>query len=165
MKGFSMWRAAQTCLLAIAPVVLAIGCASYQMTNASISLPSELTDYCVAASLQAEAHVVGFREVLEGIEPSYSFQIADPIRSEKQRLAFFVRQKWGEAEGKPQIEMSATFRARLWAAKQRVAAIEQQQAMLSRVIERCAGREPEFGDWKTCGKGEKNTLCVRGKLP
>jgi hypothetical protein len=50
------------------------------------------------------------------------------------------------------------------AARLRESVMERQQAMLSRVVEQCAGREAQFGVAGVCGKGEENTLCARGVL-
>jgi hypothetical protein len=145
-------------------MALVAGCASYQMTTARVALLSPLAGPCIADSLRSESDVVDFRERSGGLNPSYKFEIADSAHFKSEHPDLVARQTWPPGST-GQIEITATFSARLNAATLRAAAIERQQAMLSRVVERCAGIEPNFGPAKICGKGEKHTLCVQGELP
>jgi len=129
------------------------------MTQASVALLFRLDDGCIAKTLQSDAQVVGFREM----EGGYWFELADPALVEDELPSFLARQRRGPG-AEPVIDLTSNFRAGRDAATLRESVMRRQQALLTRVVEMCAGREPHFGLAEVCGKGEENTLCVHGSL-
>lgn len=144
-------------------VALVAGCASIQVTQATVALPSRLSGHCIATSLQSETEIAGYREMSEAGAPTYLFEVTNPALVADTPPTFLVRQKSGR-DGRPLIEVVADFEVGRGASELREAMLQRQQAVLSRVLQQCTGRSPQFGGATECGKGEGNTLCVHGEL-
>ena len=143
--------------------LLAVGCAGMNLAAAEVALPARLNDACLEASLRAEKDVVGFRALPQGGKPGWFFQLADPDLS-YQEMPSFVASQAMVREG-PIVQIEANFVTRRRNGPELREAIgRREQEILSRAVAACSDAEVEFGFARECGKGEKNSICVKGRL-
>lgn len=143
--------------------LLAVGCASMNLAAAEVVLPTHLDDACLEASLRAEKDVVGFRALPQGGRPGWFFQLADPDLSYEEMPSFVVSQPM-VPEG-PIVQIEANFVTRLHNGRELRENIgRREQEILARAVAACSAAEVEFGFARECGKGEKNSICVKGRL-
>jgi hypothetical protein len=133
------------------------------LAAAEVSLPARLDDACLEASLRAEKDVIGFRALPHGAKPGWFFQLADPDLTYKEMPSFVASQAM-IPEG-PIVQIEANFVTRRHNGPELREAIgRREQEILSRAVAACSDAEVEFGFARECGKGEKNSICVKGRL-
>jgi hypothetical protein len=150
-------------LVLLAAVCLpAVGCTSMNLAQVEVALPARLDDGCLEASLRAEQDVVGLRSMPQGGSRGWFFQLADPDLTYKEMPSFVVSEAM-VSEG-PTVQIEANFVTDSRHAELREAIARREQEILSRVVAACTDAAVEFGPARECGKGEKDTLCVKGRL-
>lgn len=143
--------------------LLAMGCASMNLASTEVVLPAPLDDACLEASLRAEPDVIGFRTLPSGGKPRWFFQLADPDLTYKEMPSFVASQVM-VPEG-PIVQVEANFVTRRGNGPElREAIRRREQQILSRALAACSAAEVEFGLARECGRGEKNSICVKGRL-
>jgi len=141
-------------------VTIVAGCATRQMTQATVALDFPLEDQCVESTLRSDPQTSKFREIQEPAGTAYSFEITDPALAGSGSPSFVAREKLGD--GGAAFEMTANFSAKRHATEVRDSVMQRQQQIMSEVLERCTGHAARFGPARVCGAGEGDTLCADG---